>query len=73
MLAAYAAAGSHIRNRFILNTDCHFSIGDFGGLSIWIYIVLWIVVPRATTVAQKLEMRGIPVTAENIRNYSATI
>ena len=43
----------------------------FAGLSIWVYIILWIVVPRANTIAEKLEMRGEPVTAENIRNYSA--
>lgn len=43
----------------------------FGGLSVWIYIILWIVVPKANTVAEKLEMHGEPVTAENIRNYSA--
>ena len=43
----------------------------FGGLSIWVYIILWIVVPQATTIAEKLEMRGEPVTAENIRNYSS--
>ncbi|MDR1055918.1 MAG: PspC domain-containing protein [Prevotellaceae bacterium] len=43
----------------------------FAGLSIWVYIILWIVVPRANTIAEKLEMRGEPVTAENIRNYSS--
>lgn len=35
------------------------------------YIILWIVMPEALTVAQKLEMRGQPVTAENIRNYTS--
>lgn len=43
----------------------------FGGISVWVYAILWIAVPRATTVAEKLEMRGEPITAENIRNYSA--
>ena len=38
----------------------------WGGLGLLIYIVLWIVVPPALTSAQKLEMRGEPVTAENI-------
>ncbi|MDR0661171.1 MAG: PspC domain-containing protein [Prevotellaceae bacterium] len=42
-----------------------------GGLGLWVYIVLWIAAPMAKTVAEKLEMRGEPVTAENIRNYSA--
>ena len=31
------------------------------------YIILWIAVPIARTAAQRLEMRGIPVTAENLR------
>src|SRR5688572_10984662 len=30
----------------------------FGGLSIWVYIVLWIVIPEAKTTADKLAMRG---------------
>jgi len=38
----------------------------WGGLGFFIYLILWIVVPAATTTAQKLEMRGEPVTAENI-------
>jgi len=32
-----------------------------------VYIVLWIAVPVARSAAQKLEMRGLPVTAENLR------
>ncbi len=39
-----------------------------GGTSFWVYIILWVVVPAARTVAEKLEMRGEPVTAENIKN-----
>jgi phage shock protein PspC (stress-responsive transcriptional regulator) len=35
--------------------------------SVIAYIVLWIAVPFAQTAAEKLEMRGIPVTAENLR------
>jgi len=35
-----------------------------GGL---IYLILWIVLPEAKTTAEKLEMRGEPVTFENIR------
>jgi len=31
------------------------------------YLILWIAVPLAHTAAQKLEMRGLPVTAENLR------
>jgi hypothetical protein len=29
---------------------------------------LWIIVPEAKTTAQKLEMRGNPVTVENIKD-----
>lgn len=36
------------------------------GSGLLIYIVLWIVVPEAKTTAQKLEMKGEPVTASNI-------
>jgi phage shock protein PspC (stress-responsive transcriptional regulator) len=38
----------------------------FGGLSIWIYIILWIVMPQAKTTADKFAMRGEPVTINNI-------
>ena len=41
-----------------------------GGAGIWVYIILWIVAPQALTAAQKCEMRGWPVTAENIRKAS---
>ena len=37
-----------------------------GGAGLLIYIILWIVVPEAKTVAQKLEMRGEPVNISNI-------
>lgn len=39
----------------------------FGGVGIGLYLILWIVVPEAKTTAQKLEMRGNPVTIENIK------
>lgn len=38
----------------------------FAGFGIPLYIVLWIVVPRAKTTAEKLQMRGEPVTLTNI-------
>jgi|APHig6443718053_1056840.scaffolds.fasta_scaffold123079_1 phage shock protein PspC (stress-responsive transcriptional regulator) len=38
-----------------------------GGVGAGLYLVLWIVVPEAKTTAQKLEMRGDPVTVENIK------
>jgi len=37
-----------------------------GGLIFILYIVLWIAVPKATTAAEKLEMRGETVTVSNI-------
>lgn len=40
-----------------------------GGAGVWVYIVLWILVPEAKTPSQKLEMRGEQVTLANIRDY----
>ncbi len=37
------------------------------GTGFLIYLVLWIAIPKAVTPAQKLEMRGEPITVENIR------
>lgn len=39
----------------------------FYGVGLLIYIILWAFIPKATTTAQKLEMKGEPVTAENIK------
>src|ERR1035437_10125200 len=41
-----------------------------GGSSLFIYVILWIVVPKATNTAQRLEMKGEEV---NINNISKTI
>ena len=41
-----------------------------GTSGFWIYVVLWIAVPKAETPAQKCEMRGIPATAENMARFS---
>ena len=38
----------------------------FGGFGTIIYIILWIIVPKAETTAQKLEMKGEPVNVSNI-------
>ena len=44
-----------------------FVLLTLGGLAgIPIYIILWVIMPEAKTAADKLEMRGEPVTAENI-------
>lgn len=41
----------------------------FGGASVWVYIILWIVMPAALTARQKLEMRGEPITISSIKDY----
>lgn len=44
-----------------------FAIAFFAfGFGFPLYIILWIVIPEAKTRAQKMEMRGEPVTVENI-------
>lgn len=40
-----------------------------GSAGFWIYLVIWIVAPIAKTPAQKCEMYGIPVTAENMAKF----
>lgn len=42
------------------------------GSTLFVYIVLWIAMPEAVTISQKMEMRGESVTAENIKKYSGT-
>ncbi|MGC9375884.1 MAG: PspC domain-containing protein [Bacteroidales bacterium] len=37
------------------------------GSGLIIYIILWIAIPEALTTAQKLEMRGEPITIKNIK------
>jgi phage shock protein PspC (stress-responsive transcriptional regulator)/predicted Zn-ribbon and HTH transcriptional regulator len=37
------------------------------GISVIIYLILWVVVPKATTTAQRLEMRGEEPTITNIQ------
>lgn len=41
-----------------------------GSAGFWIYLVFWIIAPLAVTAAQKCEMRGIPATADNMRQFS---
>lgn len=43
-----------------------------GSAGFWIYIILWIAVPKADTPAKKCEMRGIPPTAENMSRFART-
>lgn len=37
-----------------------------GGSGFLLYIILWIIIPEATTTADKLQMKGEPVTVSNI-------
>ena len=37
-----------------------------GGASVLVYMILWIVLPKAETAAQKLEMRGEKVNVSNL-------
>ena len=41
-----------------------------GGFSFWLYIIIWIVAPKALTPAQKCELRGIEVNAENLARFT---
>lgn len=38
----------------------------FGGISLWVYIIMWIIIPRATTTAEKFAMRGEAANINNI-------
>ena len=40
------------------------------GTAVLVYIVLWLVVPEAKTAADKLQMRGEPVTLDSLKNFS---
>ena len=41
-----------------------------GSAGFWIYMILWFAVPKAVTPAQKCEMYGLPVNAENMARFS---
>jgi len=38
----------------------------FGGISLWVYVVLWIIIPLAKTTADKFAMRGESANVNNI-------
>jgi len=40
----------------------------FGGFGIILYIILWISIPEAKTITEKMEMQGEPVTLSNIES-----
>lgn len=41
-----------------------------GSAGFWIYLILWLVVPKADTPSKKCEMHGIPATAENMSRFA---
>ena len=41
-----------------------------GGFGFWLYIIIWIVAPRALTPAQKCELRGWETSAENLAKFT---
>lgn len=43
-----------------------FVVATLSGLSILAYLVLWIIIPPARTISEKIEMQGNPVTISNI-------
>lgn len=38
----------------------------FGGLSLWVYIIMWIIIPEAKTTAEKLAMKGEAANVQTI-------
>lgn len=40
----------------------------FGGLGILVYIILWIALPEAKTITERMKMQGEPVTLSNIES-----
>ncbi|MBO4572056.1 MAG: PspC domain-containing protein [Bacteroidales bacterium] len=43
-----------------------------GTAGFWAYIILWLVAPLARTSAQKCELRGLPVTADNMAKFTSS-
>jgi phage shock protein PspC (stress-responsive transcriptional regulator) len=44
----------------------------FGGFGFPLYVILWIVVPKANSTIDKLRMRGKPITVESVREEVET-
>ncbi|MBP5626241.1 MAG: PspC domain-containing protein [Bacteroidales bacterium] len=42
----------------------------FGTAGFWIYVICLIAIPKALTPAQKCEMYGLPITAENLARFA---
>lgn len=47
-----------------------FCVIAFGGVGFWLYLILWLCVPKATSAAEKCMMHGEEPTAENMAKYS---
>ncbi len=45
-----------------------FIIAFFMGFGFFLYIVLWIVLPNVKTPSDRLQLRGVPVTVDNIKD-----
>lgn len=43
-----------------------------GSIGFWVYVIFWIVAPMAKTASDKCEMRGLPITAENLKRFSSS-
>ena len=43
-----------------------------GSLGFWVYVIFWIVAPMAKSASDKCEMRGLPITAENLKRFSSS-
>lgn len=41
-----------------------------GTAGFWVYVIFWIVIPKAETPVQKCEMHGLPLTAENLARFN---
>ncbi len=46
-----------------------FIVSLFAGFGFLLYLILWIAMPKAKTIAQKLEMRGLAANVGNIRKF----
>ena len=44
----------------------------FGSTGFWIYIVLWIIAPKAQTPTEKCQLRGIEPTFENLSKFTTS-
>lgn len=61
MAAYFGVEAIVIRIAFVL-------LALFGGAGIFAYIILWIIVPEAKSITEKVQMEGDPVTLSNIES-----